>query len=176
VKRSEAAELVMMLMGAFPNAKTSESTSQVYETLLVDLDVAVARRAVARLVATSRFLPSIAEIREASAAIVQSERARLARERAARIPSLPRARIVQLERYNRAAQALVVSNGAAGAAVVPADPAQQKPAAPVDLVHRIAAKAPPAAPPREARRWTAEELDAELARTAGCSTDRGGTW
>lgn len=65
MKKSEAAELVMMLMGAFSNAKTNESTSQVYEMMLADLDVTQARQAVTRLIATSKFLPSIAEIREA---------------------------------------------------------------------------------------------------------------
>lgn len=58
----------MMLMGAFPGAKTSDSTSQVYESMLRDLDAAVTRTAVQRLIATSRFLPTISEIREAATA------------------------------------------------------------------------------------------------------------
>lgn len=70
MKRSEAAELVMMLLGAYPHAKSTSSTSQIYETMLADLDVARARAAVSRLIATSRFLPTIAEIREAA---VESE-------------------------------------------------------------------------------------------------------
>jgi hypothetical protein len=70
MKRSEAAEVVAMLVAAYPNAKTCASTSQVYETMLADLDAAVARAAVTRLIATSRFMPTIAEVREAAAEAV----------------------------------------------------------------------------------------------------------
>jgi hypothetical protein len=66
MKRSEAAELVMMLFGAYPNAKTSASTSAIYETMLSDLDESTARAAVARLIATSKWMPTVAEIREAA--------------------------------------------------------------------------------------------------------------
>lgn len=67
MKRSESAELVMTLLAAYPAAKTTASTSQVYETMLSDLDVKEARGAVMKLIATSRFLPTIAEIRSAAA-------------------------------------------------------------------------------------------------------------
>lgn len=70
MKRSEAAEIVMMLIGAYPNAKTSASTSQVYETMLADLDVGTARAAVVKLVATSKWMPTVAEVREAAAEVV----------------------------------------------------------------------------------------------------------
>jgi hypothetical protein len=69
MKRSEAAEIVMLLLGAYPQAKTTASTSQVYETMLSDLDVGSARAAVTRLIATSRFMPTVAEIRAAAADI-----------------------------------------------------------------------------------------------------------
>jgi hypothetical protein len=69
VKHSEAAELVMMLLGAYPNAKTSLSTSQVYETMLGDLDAEPARAAVVRLIASSKWMPTVAEIRGAAADI-----------------------------------------------------------------------------------------------------------
>lgn len=66
MKASESAKLVMMLMAAFPNGKTSEATSKVYEEMLADLDFAAARRAVTNLIRTAKFLPTVAEIREAT--------------------------------------------------------------------------------------------------------------
>jgi len=65
MKHSEAAELVLMMLAAFPSAKVTDSTSQVYEGMLADIDVAVARRAVHKLIATSKWFPTVAEIREA---------------------------------------------------------------------------------------------------------------
>lgn len=65
MRLSEVAELVMMLLAAYPHRDMSAATSDVYERSLRDLDVEVARVAVERLIRTSRFLPSIAEIREA---------------------------------------------------------------------------------------------------------------
>lgn len=63
MKKSEVSEIVMMLMAAFPASKTSDGTSAVYEELLVDLDAATVQRAVTRLIATNKWLPTIAEIR-----------------------------------------------------------------------------------------------------------------
>lgn len=77
-----------MLLGAYPNAKATASTSQVYEAMLADLDVAEARAAVQRLIATSRFMPTVAEIREATAELVTKRLAAAAREREAKRPSL----------------------------------------------------------------------------------------
>lgn len=67
MKKSEVAELVMMLLAAYPNARTTASTSQVYEAMLADLDAGRARAAVQRLIASSRFMPTVAEIRTAAA-------------------------------------------------------------------------------------------------------------
>lgn len=67
MKPSEAAELVMLLLGAYPNAKTSVSTSKVYETMLGDLDATTARAAVQRLIGLSKWMPTVAEIRSAAA-------------------------------------------------------------------------------------------------------------
>jgi hypothetical protein len=64
VTKADVAELVTMLMAAFPHAKVSSATSGVYEMALVDLDKALGRKAVATLIATNRFLPTVAEIRE----------------------------------------------------------------------------------------------------------------
>jgi hypothetical protein len=79
MKRSEVAEIVMMLMAAFPHAKTTASTSAVYERALEDLDVEAGRKAVQRLMATSKFMPTIAEIREVAYAL-QHGRARSGEE------------------------------------------------------------------------------------------------
>lgn len=63
MKPSEAAELVASIMAAYPNAQTSNATSRVYESMLSDLDKDVANAAVAVLLQTSKFMPSVAEIR-----------------------------------------------------------------------------------------------------------------
>jgi hypothetical protein len=66
MKRSEVIELVLMLMQAYPNAKVGERTCEVYEQALLDLDRDHARSATSRLIATSKWLPTIAEIRAAA--------------------------------------------------------------------------------------------------------------
>lgn len=66
MKRSDAAEIVMLLLGAYPQAKTSASTRQVYETMLSDLDTEHARVAVQKLIASSKWMPTVAEIRAAA--------------------------------------------------------------------------------------------------------------
>lgn len=67
MKRREVAQIVATLAAAYPNAQVSEATSAVYERMLLDLDFETTERAVARLLGTSRFLPTIAEIRGAAA-------------------------------------------------------------------------------------------------------------
>lgn len=59
-------KLVAVLLASFPNAKATDETIGAYVRMLADLDYTAASAAVERLLATSRFLPSIAEIREAS--------------------------------------------------------------------------------------------------------------
>lgn len=70
MKESHAAKVVGVLMAAFPNTPTHEGTSQVYETMLADLDYERVDAAIGRLLKTARFMPTIAEIREA---VVESE-------------------------------------------------------------------------------------------------------
>lgn len=62
----EVAKLVAVLIAAFPNSKISPETSAVYERMLRDLDYAAANAAIERLLATSKWLPTVAEIREAA--------------------------------------------------------------------------------------------------------------
>lgn len=74
MKSSEAAEITMMLMAAYPHSKAVAETSAVYERMLLDLDASAARRAVERLIATSKWMPTVAEIREACVALDRGPR------------------------------------------------------------------------------------------------------
>lgn len=70
MKRSDVAEIVLLLVKAFPHVRCDEQTANVYELSLSDLDPVTCRAAVQRLIATSKFFPAIAEIRAACAAQV----------------------------------------------------------------------------------------------------------
>lgn len=70
---AECAKLVAVMMGAFPSAKFNAQTSQVYERMLRDLDYRAANAAVERLLATSRFMPTVADVREAALALTSGE-------------------------------------------------------------------------------------------------------
>lgn len=61
--KTEAARLVAFLLGAYSSVPVSSKTTLVYEAQLADLEFSTARRAVDRLTKTSRFMPTIAEIR-----------------------------------------------------------------------------------------------------------------
>ena len=63
---TQSAELVALLATSFPAAKFSEDNAEVYERMILDLDFDLAQRGVAALMATSKFLPTIAEIRAAA--------------------------------------------------------------------------------------------------------------
>jgi len=67
VTKSESAEIVRMLIAAYPHTKFVDvvRSSTVYQAGLADLDREVCHRAVVRLIGTAKFLPTIAEIREA---------------------------------------------------------------------------------------------------------------
>lgn len=183
MKRSEAAELVMMLMGAFPSGKTNESTSRLYEEMLADLDVTRARRAVTKLIRTAKFLPSISEIREEAGAVPLA--APYHREWKP-VPSVPQERRLPpgpfpgkgpdgkrvLGPVTEPQSASDVSAGAALWNYVPAvqqtkgaaadaQPSRQEDAvvAPADIpMMRQPAKPPPVVH----RRWSAEELEAAM--------------
>ncbi len=61
--RVEALKLVAMLVAAYPAAQVSEHTAELYAGMLLDLEFAAAQQAIARLIATEKFLPTVAEIR-----------------------------------------------------------------------------------------------------------------
>lgn len=66
----QVAEIVGLLIRAFPNFAGSTDTSKVYERMLEDLDHQVALTAVKRVLSTARFMPTIAEIRAAAAEVL----------------------------------------------------------------------------------------------------------
>lgn len=67
MQRSESAKLVTMLSAAYRDAPISDDTAAVYEAMLADLDFEVAKQAVQRLICSSKWLPTVAEIRAAAA-------------------------------------------------------------------------------------------------------------
>jgi Loader and inhibitor of phage G40P len=62
--RGEAMQLVAILKAAFPRQPIEPETVKTYAAFLADLEVETATEAMKRLVASSRFFPTIAEIRE----------------------------------------------------------------------------------------------------------------
>jgi hypothetical protein len=65
----EKAQLTAMIAAGWPGAKLSAASVALYEEFLADLRFDDARTAIGRLLCTSRFPPSIAEVREAVAEI-----------------------------------------------------------------------------------------------------------
>lgn len=70
----EIKKLVAVLVASFSSSRISMDTVGVYERMLSDLDYVVANAAVERLLATAKFLPTIAEIREACLALSSGEK------------------------------------------------------------------------------------------------------
>jgi hypothetical protein len=76
----EAQKLVTMLVTGFPNlmsrlsSEQQASTMKLYRHMLLDMDFALANAAVGRLIASSRFMPTIAEIREAALVCAHGQR------------------------------------------------------------------------------------------------------
>jgi len=62
----EVSKLVSMLLIAYPNAKPSAATAQLYEAMLADLDYRATERVVVDIIGTSNFFPTIAEVRQAA--------------------------------------------------------------------------------------------------------------
>ena len=67
MKKSEARALVATLAAAFPRQQVPQVTFDVYTADLVDLDAGVTEQAVSGLRRSSKWFPTIAEIREAVA-------------------------------------------------------------------------------------------------------------
>ncbi len=67
MKRSEATDIVAILVAGFPRREIGLATTKIYEDLLMDLDFEIARVAVEGLLKTTNFFPTVAEIRAACA-------------------------------------------------------------------------------------------------------------
>lgn len=63
----EALELMGTLAAAYPRQELRDETLEVYARDLIDLDQKLAAEAVAHVLRSSRFFPTIAEIRDAAA-------------------------------------------------------------------------------------------------------------
>lgn len=72
--KAQTIEVVAILVASFPDAKWGEATCRAYEAALSDLDYELAASAVKRIVATAKYRPAIAEIREAAAVTAIGER------------------------------------------------------------------------------------------------------
>jgi hypothetical protein len=68
----EVSQLVAILMACYPNARVPDGTVVAYETFLRDLDYDRARAAIATIVRSSKFFPTIAEVVAAYEAQVDS--------------------------------------------------------------------------------------------------------
>lgn len=66
MKHSEAAQIVAVMFKSYPHGKYDADNAKAYIDALQDLDSAACGAAVQRLIRTRKFLPSIAEIREAA--------------------------------------------------------------------------------------------------------------
>lgn len=60
--KAEVSELVVMLLACYPNARFPDGTVIAYEMFLQELEHGRAKKAVASLVRSSKFMPTIAEI------------------------------------------------------------------------------------------------------------------
>lgn len=70
---TEVRKIVAVLMGAFPGARITQETTAVYERMIRDLEYPLANAAVERLLATCKFMPTVAEIRETALALAVGE-------------------------------------------------------------------------------------------------------
>lgn len=62
--KTEATELVALLVAAYPRQTMPPASAEMYARMLMDLDLADARAACERLVKSSQYFPAISEIRE----------------------------------------------------------------------------------------------------------------
>ncbi|TAK10581.1 MAG: hypothetical protein EPO32_14710 [Anaerolineae bacterium] len=67
MKPSETSKLLAIMAAAYPSAQLADETAFVYASTLGDLEFESVRAAVCRLIATHKFLPTVAEIREEEA-------------------------------------------------------------------------------------------------------------
>lgn len=61
----DAVALVGMLFAAYPRFEAPKATIQLYQQFLTDLDVNIAKAAIVKHITTSKYFPTIAEVRDA---------------------------------------------------------------------------------------------------------------
>lgn len=69
----QVSKLVAVLAASYPAAKGDAGTVAAYQRMLADLDYPAANAAVERLIATSKWMPTVAEIRESALALTVGE-------------------------------------------------------------------------------------------------------
>jgi len=246
--KPEAMKIVCVLFGSFPNSRFNEQNFESYADSIQDLDASTCGAAVQRLIRTSKFLPSISEIREAATAqqigprktgaeaygelleavrrhgaypevswvdgamrmqspwpplapdveqamrqtwgswstccaetgpdapdrarfiaaydgIAERERADLVSGQPLPAPASPALKLITQQQTAKGAAAPLPR--AADRIDVESRPVESPPAAAAPAAIPLAPQRTPPAPAREHRRWTPEELDAELARLGG---------
>ncbi len=60
--QAQVAQLVAILMACYPNARVPDGTVVAYENFLIELEHEPAQQAVASIVRTSKYFPTIAEV------------------------------------------------------------------------------------------------------------------
>lgn len=70
----QAKKLVAAMIAAYPTTKITDDSAAVYVRMLFDLDFDAVNAAIAKLIATCKFPPSVAEIREATLAVSKGDR------------------------------------------------------------------------------------------------------
>jgi hypothetical protein len=104
LEKQDCFKLVGVLFTTYPSANLDTKHVEAYVSALVDLPRDSAAKAVDALRKAKVFLPSVAEIREAVAAIEQSKAAAAARLKSAEWTKLSRGQLVEYDR--RQAKAL----------------------------------------------------------------------
>jgi hypothetical protein len=72
--KSDVTGFVGILAASYPNFNLTQETIVVYQKTLADIEPKVLEAAILHLVTTSKFFPTIAEIREAAFSIMTNER------------------------------------------------------------------------------------------------------
>ena len=70
---AECRKAVAVLLGAYPSVRIERVTAFAYERMLADLPYPVVNAAIERLLATSKFMPTVAEIRATCLALSHGE-------------------------------------------------------------------------------------------------------
>ncbi|HHY95889.1 MAG TPA: hypothetical protein GX513_12915 [Firmicutes bacterium] len=73
MKRAETVQLLAFITAFYPDWKLTEATIEAWHEMLHDLEFDVVKTAIKRVISRKRFLPTVAEIREETANLLQPE-------------------------------------------------------------------------------------------------------